>query len=282
MTLSKIFLFCLIHVNWAFFVANAHTKGENEFRDYEHNAPEHVKNFYKENHTKQTLDFVLQQKAKYRPLDKKVMSVWEAFEQLNTLVDESDPDLDLPQIYHAFQTAQAMRKDDQPRWLILTGFIHDLGKVLTLFDEPQWATVGDTFPVGCAYSNKVIFYDYFANNPDWNSTTYQQECGIYNPGCGLKNVHMSWGHDEYLYYVMKNHLPEEALYIIRYHSFYALHKENEYQHLLDDYDKKMLPWLKLFQQYDLYSKSEEKINIEKLYPYYKKLVAEFLPAKLNW
>ena len=32
----------------------------------------------------------------------------------------------------------------------LTGLIHDIGKIMHLWGEPQWATVGDTFVVGCA------------------------------------------------------------------------------------------------------------------------------------
>src|SRR2546422_6255074 len=40
---------------------------------------------------------------------------------------------------------------------VLTGLIHDLGKVLCLFGEPQWAVVGDTFPVGCAHSDTIVF-----------------------------------------------------------------------------------------------------------------------------
>jgi len=93
---------------------------------------------------------------------------------------------------------------------------------------------------------------------------------------------MSSGHDEYLYHVVKDYLPAEALYIIRYHSFYSFHKEDEYNYLLNDYDKKMLPWLKLFQQYDLYSKANEKIDLDELRPFYEELVAEFLPEKLQW
>lgn len=30
------------------------------------------------------------------------------------------------------------------------------------------------------------------------------ENGIYEPGCGLDNVLLSWGHDEYLYNVLKD------------------------------------------------------------------------------
>jgi inositol oxygenase len=260
----------------------AEEKNAEDFRDYENNASETVKEFYRLNHIHQTLSFVLSQKQKYAPLDKLHMGIWDAIKVLDAIVDESDPDLSLPQSVHAFQTAEKLRKDDHPRWLILVGLIHDLGKVLMLFDEPQWAVVGDTFPVGCAYSNKVIFSRYFENNPDTKNATLQTLYGIYTPNCGLNNVHMSWGHDEYLYSVVKNYLPEQALYIIKYHSFYAAHKESAYDYLMNDYDKSMMKWLKLFSNYDLYSKSSEPINSAELLPYYKELVAEYFPEVINW
>ena len=42
-------------------------------------------------------------------------------------------------------------------WLILTGLIHDLGKILALKGEPQWAVVGDTFITGCQPASHVVF-----------------------------------------------------------------------------------------------------------------------------
>jgi succinate dehydrogenase flavin-adding protein (antitoxin of CptAB toxin-antitoxin module) len=38
-------------------------------------------------------------------------------------------------------------------------------------------------------------------------------------------------------------LPPAALFIIRYHSFYALHQHGAYQQLLDEQDRQLLPWL---------------------------------------
>jgi hypothetical protein len=67
---------------------------------------------------------------------------------LDSIVDASDPDISQAQTLHAFQTAEALRAADMPRWMILTGLIHDAGKVLANMSEPQWAVVGDTFPVG--------------------------------------------------------------------------------------------------------------------------------------
>lgn len=257
-------------------------KEEENYRIFDESTPEHVKQFYQDNHALQTLDFVLEKENEYLPLQKRKMGVWEAIEIFDSLVDASDPDLDLPQWYHMFQTAEALRKDGHPRWLILTGFIHDLGKILAFYGEPQWCVVGDTFPVGCAYSDTVVFPKYFEQNPDYQNPRYQTKYGIYSQGCGLENVHMSWGHDEYLYHVVKKYLPQEASYIIRYHSFYATHREDGYEYLRNDTDKKMLGWLKLFSHYDLYSKSEEKLDVDALMPYYKELVAEFLPPVLDW
>lgn len=64
------------------------------------------------------------------------MGVWEAIEMLNTLIDESDPDVcsiqrssqistdvnamyqtSVSQIEHLLQTAEAIRRDGKPEWM---------------------------------------------------------------------------------------------------------------------------------------------------------------------
>ena len=260
----------------------AECKEESSYRQYNEGTAEHVKLFYQLNHKHQTLDFVLEKKREYLSLQRKRMDIWEAVDLFDQLVDESDSDLDLPQRYHLFQTAEMLRQDGHPRWLILTGFIHDLGKILALYGEPQWAVVGDTFPLGCAFAQQIVFSEYFEQNPDLQVPLYQTRDGIYSPGCGLDHLHMSWGHDEYLYHVVKDFLPIEALYIIRYHSFYSAHREGAYEHFMNEQDKKMLPWLQLFSRYDLYSKCPEKLDLDALLPYYQELVDEFFPSALSW
>jgi inositol oxygenase len=257
-------------------------KKPEQFRDYRDQVRPGVREFYRLNHRYQTLDFVLAKKREYLPLRRKWMGVWEAMEFLNTLVDDSDPDTELSQIEHLMQTAEAIRRDGHPRWFILTGLIHDLGKVLCLFGEPQWAVVGDTFPVGCAWSDRIVFAEFFADNPDTREPRYQTPCGIYEPECGLDRVHLSWGHDEYLYQVVKDHLPEEALYMIRYHSFYAAHKEGAYDHLMNDQDWARFAWVRAFNPYDLYSKGAARPDVAALTPYYRELIAEFFPPALRW
>lgn len=253
-----------------------------KFRNYEAEARSSVKEFYRLNHRYQTLDFAREKKREYGARNKRVMSIWEAMEFLNTLVDDSDPDVDFTQIEHLMQTAEAIRKDGHPRWFILTGLLHDLGKVLCLYGEPQWAVVGDTFPTGCAYSDKIVYSEFFADNPDSRNPAYQTRTGIYEEGCGLDNVHLSWGHDEYLYEVVKDYLPQEALYMIRYHSCYPIHKEGAYAYLMNEQDKELFRWVRAFNPYDLYSKGLERPNVAQLRPYYEDLIAEFFPPTLRW
>jgi inositol oxygenase len=257
-------------------------KPREQFRDYRAEARPSVKEFYRLNHRHQTLDFVRAKKHEYLPLRKRRMGVWEAMEFLNTLVDDSDPDTDLTQIEHLLQSAEAIRAAGHPRWFVLTGLVHDLGKILCLFGEPQWGVVGDTFPVGCAFSEKVVFSEFFADNPDARVPQYQTPCGVYEPGCGLDRVHISWGHDEYLYQVVKPYLPEPALYMIRYHSFYPWHTEGAYAQLTNEKDREMLRWVRAFNPHDLYSKAAARPDVAALRPFYEGLIAEFFPPAIDW
>lgn len=250
-----------------------------DFRDYSNTTPG-VREFYRLNHTHQTRDYVMEKRKQFCGLNKTSMGIWEALEYLNTLVDDSDPDTDLSQIEHNLQTAEAIRADGHPEWFQLAGLVHDLGKVLWLWGEPQWAVVGDTFPTGCAYSDKIVFHEFFTANPDMQRPEYQTRLGVYERGAGLDRVDMSWGHDEYFYHVSKEFLPEPAQYMIRYHSFYAAHREGAYDYLMNDHDRKMFDWVKLFNPYDLYSKSASKPDPAELGPYYRKLIDKYFPSQV--
>ena len=257
-------------------------KKPSEFRNYEATTRDSVREFYRLNHRYQTVDFVKQKREEFLSLGRQRMSIWEGLEYLNTLVDDSDPDTDLSQIQHLLQTSEAIRADGHPRWFVVAGLVHDLGKVLCLWGEPQWAVVGDTFPVGCKFSDQIVFHEFFADNPDSNVAEYQTELGIYEKHCGLEHVLMSFGHDEYIYHVTKDYLPLEAQYMLRYHSFYPAHREGAYDYLMNDQDHEYFRWVKKFNPYDLYTKSSEPPNVTELRPYYEDLIAEFFPAKVAW
>lgn len=110
------------------------------------------------------------QSAEYGGCSLRRMSAMQALELLDQLVDESDPDVDFPNSLHAYQTAEGIRRAHPdkggvvkggrggsgclsplprlrigglmtpclpPDWFHLVGLLHDLGKVLVLFGEPQ-------------------------------------------------------------------------------------------------------------------------------------------------
>ena len=111
----------------------ATSKSTEEYRNYDEPARDTVREFYRLNHTYQTYDFVRQKEGDYLKFDKKEMPVWSAFDFLNQLVDDSDPDTDLDQFQHLLQTSEAIRRDGHPDWMVLVGLMHDMGKVLCLF-----------------------------------------------------------------------------------------------------------------------------------------------------
>lgn len=269
-----------------------HGKAVDEFRRYseedEDYIQQRVKRTYYAMHKSQTVDFVRGRIAKWTKFDHAELTIMEALERLNDLIDESDPDNDLPNIVHAFQTAERIRAvhPDQD-WLHLTGLIHDLGKILVLFGEAQWAVVGDTYLVGCEFGPSIVYREHsFDQCPDLRDPRYNTKYGIYTPNCGLDKVLFSWGHDEYMARVLQNHpqcsLPREAIQIIKLHSFYPWHSGGDYMHLCSEQDLKTLPLIREFNKFDLYTKSSPVPDIEALMPYYQSLIDKYLPGKLKW
>lgn len=286
---------------------------------------ERVEKTYKDMLENQTINYVLKMKKRYNEKDSKgEYKIWNLIDKLENITDTSDPDNDLPQIVHAYQTALSIKSryinndieikslfpkkewDSLPdkrkkeynkslqnyynhitdwNWLYLIGFIHDLGKILLLpeFGKlPQWSVVGDTFPVGCELSNNYVFYEktYHKNNDSLFKNTY-------NDFCGFNNMHFSWGHDEYLASILEKNINKlnlnlEAIYIIRYHSFYSWHSPSNfirgYTKFASEFDWKMLPLLKAFQKADLYSKTREIPSIDKIkkeFKYLDNIILEF-------
>ncbi|ENN81472.1 inositol oxygenase [Dendroctonus ponderosae] len=268
------------------------SKDLNAFRDYTINPDdpiqERVRQTYLEMHTKQTVDFVKGKHEKWCSFNTFKSTMKDALIQLNELVDESDPDVDIPNIVHAFQTAERIRKDfPNDDWFHLTGLIHDAGKVMAFYDEPQWCVVGDTFVVGAEWAPSIVYRDCsFQNNVDGQNPKYNSKYGIYEPNCGLDNLLMSWGHDEYLYRMLKHNnskLPEYAHKMIRFHSFYPWHTGGDYEHLVTGKDQtEVKKWVLAFNRYDLYTKSADIPDVEALWPYYEALIDKYIPGELEW
>jgi len=274
------------------FRPETHGKAIEAFRKYSHDEEDYIQRRVRQTyylmHKNQTVDFVRNRLEKWSKFNRAELTIMEALTKLNSLIDESDPDSDLPNIVHAFQTAERIRAahPDQD-WLHLTGLIHDLGKVLAFWGEEQWAVVGDTFVVGCAYADSIVYREHsFDENPDALNPRYNSKYGIYQPNCGLQNVMFSSSHDTYLYHVLKNHskcsLPEAGLKIILLHSFYPWHTGGDYMHLCNEDDFKVLPLIREFNKFDLYTKSAPVPDIEALMPYYQSLIDKYIPGKLKW
>ena len=97
----------------------------------------------------------------------------------------------------------------------VVGLIHDLGKVLYkknknleeartdgISEDTQWGLVGDTFILGHRIPNTAIFPEYNDLNQD-HLKYKDSKYGSYQPNIGLNNVICSFGHDEYLYQMLK-------------------------------------------------------------------------------
>ena len=267
-------------------------------RTYDDSTAACVKELYATMRREQSVEHVQRMRAKYvgpGQLGSVRMSVWDALDLLSTFVDVSDPDMTLPNHIHAFQTAEGLRAMNMPDWLQLTGLIHDLGKMIYLrgSDEDgtsvnaQWSIVGDTWLVGCAMPDALVFPELNAANPDARHPERCTELGIYSEGCGLDNAMCAFGHDEYMYEVLRQSegvkLPKEALYVIRYHSLYPWHDAGCYARLESNYDRSMKGWVKLFNQHDLYTKKDTlytNSELAELREYYGKIVDKYLPAEL--
>ncbi|MDN5204963.1 inositol oxygenase family protein [Fulvivirgaceae bacterium BMA10] len=259
-----------------------------EFRNYDKLAIDAaVRKHYQKMRQNQTYDYVKRMQEKYLKFDKP-MDLWEAMEKLNHLIDVSDPDLDLPNIQHLIQSAEAIRADDRPDWMQLVGLIHDLGKVMYLWgsDEDgtsqaeQWGLVGDIFVVGCALPNSCVYPEFNALNSDMSDERYNTSQGIYQTRCGLDNLTLAWGHDEYLYQVLSHHkankIPKEGMVMIRYHSFYPWHTGGSYQNLMNEQDKQYKIWVDDFNKYDLYTKCEQTYDLNEIKDYYQPIAEKYL------
>lgn len=278
-------------------------KKDEQFRVYEDETPVRVVNHYRDMRTYQTVAFYKKMERKYSFENgghRALMSIEEAFEKLEHYVDASDPDLDLPNLLHLLQTAEAIRKAGHPDWLQLTGLLHDMGKIMFLWGTSedgqdgyspqgkQWALGGDTFVVGCEIPcDAVILPNLNSLNPDMSDPRYNTKYGIYKPHCGIDNLMFAWGHDEYMYRMLVANecsIPREGLDMIRYHSAYPWHDKGAYKHLMASGDEDRLKWVTMFNKFDLYTKDEgNSLDLDELWPYYKSLCDKYgLGGKLKW
>ncbi|KAF6176730.1 hypothetical protein GIB67_031541, partial [Kingdonia uniflora] len=64
---------------------------------------------------------------------------------------------------------------------------------------------------------------YHQQNPDYNNPAFNTKYGICSERCGLNNVMITWGNDDYMYLVAKENkttLPSAGLFNSFYHKYY--------------------------------------------------------------
>ncbi|HVN85901.1 MAG TPA: inositol oxygenase family protein [Candidatus Binatia bacterium] len=236
---------------------------------------------YLRNHRDQTMAKVRELRDKYAARRLGKATVWDRLMALRDINDESDADLEgMSQLGHALQTANSLADAGLGEDWIVTGLVHDLGKILIQHGEAQEFVVGDIFPVGCAYSPNIIRHDFLKQNPDWTNPDYQTRNGIYEEGCGLDAVVFSYGHDEYMYQIMKDHLPADFAWAIRYHSFQSI--AGDYLHLFNAEDRRRREsYMKSFAVHDLYTKNPH-VALEARLPEYEALIKRRFPDPIEW
>ena len=144
-----------------------------------------------ERHQRQTAETVAALKRKYENAVFGKMRVWDLIEKLHQCIDPRDTALyTASQFVHVRQVLADMEQSGiQDPNFFLTSLLHDLGKVLLLTDEVP--------------ENIVC----------WAKRMGEQEEGI-----GLHNVVYQFGHGEFIYTRIKDHVPEPVAWVARYHN----------------------------------------------------------------
>lgn len=228
-------------------------------RDYS-NAPNSVRTCYARQRAHHDVQFVYTMIDKYCVEYKRAMTVPQILQALDSVHDLSDPDLSLPNSQHALQAAHAALRAGEAPWMVVTALIHDFGKLLCVLApndddgtsaETQWSIVGDTFICGAAMPPSLPFQD----------LRIATESEPYPLHCGLRRTTIAFGHDEFLYHVLRRMvltgtctLPMHALDAIRFHSLYAWHTDGAYTEFEDANDRALKPIVRRLNTYDLYSK----------------------------
>ena len=200
-------------------------------------------------HARQTAETVARLKQRFEaPVFGKVR-VWEMIEKLAQCVDVSDPTLlGASQFVHVKQVLAGMERDgvSDPD-LHLVALLHDLGKVLLLTGELPEHVVGTTGNLG---------------EP--------------RAGSGLDNAVFQFGHPEFIYSRMKDHVSDHVAWLLRYHGVPL----DTIAALGDRRDKRYADsYLKTFRRYDIGTKSSTRMPSVDM-TRYRALIEQRFPAPI--
>lgn len=147
---------------------------------------------------------------------------------------------------------------------------------------------------GCKIPDTVVFPQYNKLNSDYNDIELNTKNGIYKENCGINNLLFSYGHDEYMYQMLKANncsIPMEGFNMVRFHSAYTWHTHLEYKQFMVEKDYDMMKWVLQFNNYDLYTKDDNsgislnKNEIDTLWIYYQRIIDKYFDGenrKLKW
>ena len=130
------------------------------YRDYT-KCYDLVKETYKNMHETQNVEFVKKMKEKYNNFEYPNKNIWELFHLLNQIKDDSDPDSDLPQIVHAYQTAESIKN----RYLDSNNKLKVI-KIRSLFSNDDW----DKIPreIRIFYNTSMYLHILYIHIKDWS------------------------------------------------------------------------------------------------------------------
>ena len=202
----------------------------------------------KKKHFQQTVSDIKNLKIKYQKPIFGFVPIWQLVEKLNFCIDPTDKILyKTNQMIHLSQVIHSMEKDGlKDELLYVIAILHDLGKLLLLTNED---------PANIVCDNDVV--------------------GNYPSGIGLDNCVNNWNHDEIAYERLKNFLPKNMAWLIRYHSINIKRNQN----FMNDDDKNLCESLLIpFSKHDKLSKSHNLPLID--WDKYRKLCEKHLPDRI--
>jgi inositol oxygenase len=203
-----------------------------------------------ERHWRQTRATVTALKRKYEAAVWGRERVWDLVQKLAGCVDPTDAELYCTdQLVHTQQVVAGMERDGvRDPDMLLAAITHDLGKVLLLTAEAPEHVVGMTAPIG-----------------------------RHEPGVGLDRVVLQWGHDEFIYSRLRDHVPDHVAWLLRYHSI-GIEAARPYMDARDrDYlDRYLLP----FRKYDQGTKSTCALPPRGILAPYRALIESTFPQPI--
>jgi hypothetical protein len=202
-------------------------------------------------HNRQTPDDVAALRDKYATPVFGQVSPWSLIEMLGQCIDPTDRNLyGASQQLHVLQVIDAMEREGAASdALLLVALVHDLGKVLLLAGEAAENVVCMNIPVS-----------------------------VGPPGGGLDRCTFQWNHDEWAWSRLKDHLPADLAWLVRYHSIMP----GSCARYMDDLDiDRCRRLLRPFARYDQQTKSPFNVPQRPL-AHYRALVERALPSTMTF